>query len=352
MNTLYPGRIFPGRFEVVLYCLTDRYYAQTNKLFPAAMPTYRVFLLWGLFMAFLTTADAQNRRRTTQPSAANNGPIPVVTAPQTRLIESINFNSTLLNQAVRYSVYLPPDYYTSNRRYPVVYLLHGYGDDETGWIQFGGVDQVADAGIRSGELPPMIIVMPNGGSSWYINDYQNKVRYEDMFVQEFIAHIDSTFRTRPKRDFRGIAGLSMGGLGALVLAMHHPDLFGASAALSASARTDEMFTAIPDERYSTVFAPVFSGPATGQDRLTTTWKRNSPITLARSAPEGDLKRVRWFIDCGDDDALSAGNAMLHIELTNRQIPHEYRVRNGAHTWEYWRASLPDALKFIAAGFVN
>ena len=311
---------------------------------------FRFILFVSLLTLTLTTTEGQNRRRNTNQPPATNGPIPVVTAPETRLLESLQFGSSLLNREVRYSVYLPPDYYTSNRRYPVVYLLHGYGDDETSWIQFGEADRIADAGIKSGELPPMIIVMPDGGRSFYINDYQSKVRYEDMFVQEFIPHIDSSFRTRTGREFRAISGLSMGGFGALVLSMHHSELFGSCAALSGSARTDEMVMAIPDERYNQTFAPVFSGPATGQDRLTLTWKRNSPITLAKSAPEGDLKKVRWYIDCGDDDALSAGNALLHIALTERTIPHEYRVRDGAHEWSYWRTGLPDALKFLSHSF--
>lgn len=303
-------------------------------------------------LALLTTfAPAQSRRRQAESaSTAPNGPIPVVTAPQARLLESLTFSSSLLNRGVHYSVYLPPDYYTSNRHYPVVYLLHGYGNDEIAWVQFGEADRLIDAGIRSGELPPMIVVMPDGGGSYYVNDYQGKVRYEDMFVQEFVPFIDATYRTRPNRDFRAVSGLSMGGFGALVLAMHHAELFGSCAALSAAARSDEMFMAIPDERYNTVFAPVFSGPAKGEERLTTTWKRNSPITLAKSAPEGDLTKVRWYIDCGDDDSLSPGNALLHIALTDRKIPHEYRVRNGAHDWDYWRTGLPDALKFIAQSF--
>ncbi len=310
------------------------------------------FLLFGFLFLLTLTSQAQNRRRNAASEPGNNGPIPVVTAPQTHLLESLEFNSSLLNQAVRYSVYLPPDYYTANRRYPVVYLLHSYGDNETGWIQYGEVDRVADAGIRSGELPPMIIVIPDGGKTFYINDYQSKVRYEDMFVQEFLPHIDASFRTRASREFRAITGPSMGGFGSLVLAMHHPDLFAACASLSGSARTDETFAAIPDERYDQIFAPVFSGPAKGNDRLTLTWKRNSPINLARSAPEGDLRRVRWLIDCGDDDALSAGNAMLHIALTERKIPHEYRVRDGGHTWDYWRASLPGTLKFLSWSFMG
>lgn len=310
----------------------------------------RVALICALFTFSVITASAQSRRRAQLTAPQTNSPVPVVAAPQARLLESLRFNSSLLNQAINYSIYLPPDYYVSNRRYPVVYLLHGYGDNETGWVQFGEADRIADDKIKAGELPPMIIVMPNGGATFYINDYQNKVRYEDMFVQELIPHIDSSFRTRTQREYRAISGLSMGGFGSLVLAMHHPDLFGSCAALSASARTDEVFAAIPDERYNAQFAPVFSGPVKGEDRLTLTWKRNSPINLAKSAPQSDLNKVRWYVDCGDDDALSAGNAQLHIALLDRKIPHEYRVRDGAHTWTYWRTGLPDALKFMADSF--
>ena len=310
----------------------------------------RSFLLYSLLGMLAFTANAQSRRRAQLITPQNNGPVPVVSAPQTRLLESMIVNSSLMNRAIKYSIYLPPDYYTSNRRYPVVYLLHGLGDNEGSWIQFGEVDRIADAGIRSGELPPMIIVMPDAGVTWYVNDYQNKVRYEDMFVQELIPHIDSTFRTRTQREFRALSGLSMGGFGSLMLAMHHPDLFGSCAALSAAVRTDETFAAIPEERYNTVYGPIFSGSVKGQERLTVTWKRNSPINLAKSAPEGDLTKVRWYLDCGDDDALTVGNAMLHLALLDRKIPHEYRVRDGAHTWSYWRTGLPDALKFIAVSF--
>lgn len=310
----------------------------------------RSLLICLLASSLAITVSAQSRRRAQLTAPQANGPVPVVAAPQARLLESMVMNSSLMNQVVKFSIYLPPDYYVSNRRYPVVYLLHGYGDNETGWVQFGEADRIADAGINAGELPPMIIVMPNGGASWFVNDYQNKVRYEDMFVQELIPHIDSMFRTRTEREFRAISGLSMGGFGSLTLAMHHPNLFASCAALSAGIRTDEGFKNIPDERYNLVFAPVFSGPAKGEDRLTIAWKRNSPITLAKSAPEGDLMKVRWYIDCGDDDALTVGNSMLHLALLDRKIPHEYRVRDGAHTWTYWRTGLPDALKFIAQSF--
>ncbi|GAA4468929.1 alpha/beta hydrolase-fold protein [Nibrella saemangeumensis] len=308
------------------------------------------FILISLCAVISLTASAQSRRRNALTDAPANTPVPVVPAPQTRLLEGMRVSSTLLNRGIRYSIYLPPDYYTSNRRYPVVYLLHGYTDDETAWVQFGEADRLLDAGIRSGELPPMIVVMPDAGVTWYMNDYQNKVRYEDMFVQELIPHVDSTYRTRTKRDYRAISGLSMGGHGSLLLAMHHPELFASCAALSAAVYTDETIASMEEPTYNTIWASLLSGPVSGQDRLTAHWKRNSPLTLARSAPEGDLKKVRWYLDCGDEDFLSGNNALLHLALLDRKIPHEYRVRDGAHTWTYWRTGLTDALKFIATGF--
>ena len=304
-----------------------------------------------ILIAFLTLPAIGQSRRNANNASANlpQGPIPVVSDPKARLLESLRLNSSLLNRAVKYSVYLPPDYYVTNRRYPVVYLLHGYSDDETGWVQFGEADRIADAGIESGEIPPMIIVMPDAEVTWYMNDYQAKTRYEDMFMQEFIPHIDSTLRTRTNRAYRAVSGLSMGGHGSLLYAMHRPDLFGNCAALSAAVFTDESITGMDTTNYNRRFAFLL-GPGVGQERLTNHWKRNSPLTLAKSAPEGDLKRVRWWLDCGDDDFLTNANALLHIAFNDRKVPHEYRVRDGAHTWSYWRTGLPDALKFIGVGF--
>jgi len=312
--------------------------------------SFRLFLLSGLLVLTTLTTEAQLRRRERLTAPQTNGPVPVVSAPEAHLLESLRLNSSLLNRAVKYSIYLPPDYYVSNRRYPVVYLLHGYSDNETSWVQFGEADRILDEQIKSGALPPMIVVMPDGGVTWYMNDYQGKVRYEDMFVQEFIPHIDSLYRTRTQREYRALSGLSMGGEGSLLLAMHHPDLFGSCAALSAAVFTEETMANTPDDRYNNTFAMLFSGPVKGEERITTHFKRNSPLVLARSMPEADLKKVRWYMDCGDDDFLSDANATLHIELLKRKVPHEYRVRDGAHTWTYWRTGLPDALTFIATSF--
>src|SRR3954471_6547869 len=106
-----------------------------------------------------------------------------------KVIDEQNIKSDILKHNVKYTIYLPADYETSNRTYPVVYLLHGYGDDHTGWLQFGEVNRYADKAIADGTIPPMIIVMPDAGTSWYINNYNGKQSYEDFFFKEFIPTI-------------------------------------------------------------------------------------------------------------------------------------------------------------------
>lgn len=118
-----------------------------------------------------------------------------------------------------------------------MYLLHGYTDDETTWIQSGEVHLAADRAIAERKIPPMIIVMPDGGVAWYVNDYRNSVRYEDMFIQEFIPFIDAMYRTRPERGWRGVSRLSMGRWGTRIYTLHHPDLFSACAGFEQDRRT-------------------------------------------------------------------------------------------------------------------
>jgi len=265
--------------------------------------------------------------------------------------EGLKLPSKILGRDVAYAVYVPPDYASSARRYPVVYLLHGYTDDESGWIQFGEVGWAADRAIAAGEIPPMIIVMPDGGVSFYVNDAAGKVRWEDMFVQELIPHIDAAYRTRPSAEFRGVAGLSMGGWGTLIYAFRHPELFAAGAAFSAAVWSDEEIADMKQDRWDKLLGPMFGATGrAGKDRLTPHFRKYSPLDLARSLPEDSLKKVRYYVDCGDDDFLIKGNCALHAALVDRKIPHEFRVRDGGHTWSYWRTGIVDGLKFIGQSF--
>ena len=271
-------------------------------------------------------------------------------APQGQVLEGLRFPSPILGRDVKYAVYLPPDYGASTRRYPVVYLLHGYTDDESAWIQFGEVNAAADRAIAGREIPPMIIVMPDGGVTWYMNDFEGKVRYEDMFVQEFIPFIDATSRTRTAREYRGISGLSMGGWGALHLSMRHPDLFVACAAFSAAVWTEEDAAALDSRMYDRMFAGLFGPRPKEKGGVSSHFRKYNALDLAKTLAEADLKKVRYYLDCGDDDFLFKGNAALHVALGSRKVPHEFRVRDGGHTWSYWRTGIIDGLAFIGQNF--
>jgi enterochelin esterase-like enzyme len=159
--------------------------------------------------------------------------------PHGKVYEREIIKSNIMNKNVAYTVYLPADYETSSRTYPVVYLLHGYTDDNTGWLQFGEVNRYADKAIAEGTIPPMIIIMPNGDSSFYINSYDGKENYEDFFVKEFMPAVEKKYRIKAEKKFRGVAGLSMGGYGTLIYALKHPELFAAAAPFSAAVWDDD-----------------------------------------------------------------------------------------------------------------
>lgn len=263
--------------------------------------------------------------------------------------ESFKVKSAILGKEVEYSLYLPPDYEQSNRRYPVLYLLHGYTDDETGWTQFGEVKAIADRQLRKNQMASMIIAMPDGGVSWYINSSDNKVKYEDFFIKEFMPHIEATMRTRAEKRYRAIAGLSMGGHGAMIMALKHPELFSAVAPLSAGIITREEVISMPEERWNDVFGPPY-GKNKGEDRLSDHYNKNWVLALVENAEAESLKKVKYYIDCGDKDFLIKGNMTLHSLLIDKKVPHEFRVRDGVHNWEYWRKSLPEVFKFVSSGF--
>lgn len=263
-----------------------------------------------------------------------------------KVFESLVFESSKVDYPVEYSIYLPPDYDTSQRSYPVLYLLHGYSDDETGWIQFGEANMIADRGIANGDFPPCIIVMPDGKVSWYINSYDGKDPWEDMFIQEFIPFIEKEYRIRSKKEFRAIAGLSMGGNGALLLSMRNPDLFSSCVAMSAGTFTDEEI--LENNQYDRYFGNIYGPKSTGE--MGDYWKQHSPLHLVESVDKEELESIRFYIDCGDDDFLYKGNSALHVKMRDLEIPHEYRVRDGGHVWSYWRTGLFDGLKFISETF--
>lgn len=263
---------------------------------------------------------------------------------QSKVFDNLTMNSKILDMERNYAIYLPPDYETSSRSYPVLYLLHGLGDDQTGWIQFGEVKKIADNAIINGNATPMIIVMPdaNTGEVGYFNIPSKDWMYEDFFFNELMPYVESKYRIKSEKRFRAISGLSMGGGGTLTYALHRPDLFSAAAPLSsATGSTDVEESLKRIRRYGFEFT---------RDEMQALLKANHPLELIEDIPLNKLNSVRWYIDCGDDDYLFEDNSLLHIAFKKRGINHEYRVRDGAHTWAYWRESLPTVLEFVSAGF--
>ena len=271
---------------------------------------------------------------------------------QSKIMESLSMKSALLNTDVKYSIYLPDSYDYSTRQYPVVYLLNGYTGDETNWIQSGGMQRIVDHEINQGHIQEMIIVMPDGDDRLYMNRTDGTYPYEDMFMTELLPYIENQYRVRKGKRHTGISGLSMGGAGALKLALKYDQKFGVCAGFSAAIFTEKSVTGSDQEfmnRYISKAMPDMVD-AKGKKRLTKSYAEYDVLHLVRTKDPELLKTVKIYFDCGDDDFLSLGNAELHKELIERKIPHEYRVRDGAHTWPYWRESLPVGLKFISDSF--
>lgn len=266
------------------------------------------------------------------------------------LNQGLTLKSTILSKEVRYSVYLPADYETNTNSYPVLYLLHGYTDNDLAWVQLGNADKILDKMIGAGEIPPMIVVMPDAGTSWYINNYNNTVRYEDFFIQEFIPSIESLYRIKKERKYRAVGGLSMGGFGSIVYSFRHPQLFGAVTAFSSAIYTDEQTLAKTDEMWARTEAEVYGPGLKGMERFTKHFKSYNPLYFVKEIEPASLDGLRIYLDCGDGDYLFRGNAQFELMLNEKKIKHEYRVRDGLHNWEYWQMVLPYALKFIAEGY--
>ena len=271
--------------------------------------------------------------------------VSALSAQQGRVFDNLTMESEILGMERKYAVYLPPDYETSQRSYPVLYLLHGGGDDQTGWIQFGEVLMIADEAIANGTATAMVIVMPdaNTGGRGYFNDIKGEWRYEDFFFEEFLPYIEKKYRIRTDKRYRAISGLSMGSGGTFMYALHHPELFSSACPLSASCgplTLDDMDSYLERREIQ----------ADSKAQKETYFKQHSALALINDMPAEDIKSVRWYIDCGDDDFLYEGNSLVHIAMRKKDIPHEFRIRDGVHAWTYWRVSLPEVLAFVSERF--
>jgi len=262
-----------------------------------------------------------------------------------KVFDQLTHKSKILKTDRNFAIYLPPDYDTSQRSYPVLYLLHGAGDDQTGWVQFGEVLHIADKAITEGKATPMIIVMPDAFTTrlGYFNDIRGDWNFEDYFFEELMPYVEQTYRIKREKRYRAIAGLSMGGGGSFMYALRHPELFSSACPLSAYIGPRSVEEVIG-------FARNYLKYEVSEEDALNYFPKHNALSLIENMTKEQIESVRWYIDCGDDDFLYEGNSLVHIALRKKEIPHEYRVRDGGHTWTYWRESLPEVLKFVSDAF--
>jgi len=289
-----------------------------------------------------------------------------------------SFYAPALGVRKRFVVYLPPSYArNARRRFPVAYFLHGRTGNEADWVARGDLDVVADSAFAAG-IREMILVMPDGDNSFWSNwarsvDYDDcagdslleetaetfcvrSSGYGDYVARGLVALVDSAFRTQADRGHRVIAGLSMGGTGALVLALTYPDVFGAAASLSGVAaplylgpdpyRAPARYVESIDAWERELGRPLPRWRARwGED--STLWWRHDPARAARRLRlmGGTPPAIR--LDVGLDDLYLNQNRALHEVLTNLGLAHEYVERPGAHQWAYWRAHAGETLAWLA-----
>lgn len=277
------------------------------------------------------------------PASASSTAAAVVTTHA----DCLSVTSKILARRVNYCAVLPPSYDAEKtRRYSVLYLLHGLGDNEQFLIHAGGFNLIEDLWERH-QMAEFVIVTPAAEATFYINSRDGRQRYEDFFLKEFLPHIEQRYRTQSGRTSRGIGGISMGGYGALHIAFRHPQLFGSVGAHSAALLEKLPVIQSPDARqlaririlggaFGVPFDPVF-------------WKQNDPLTLARTAT---VTGIRIYFDCGNEDdyGFDAGAAALDRALSARHIAHEFHLYPGRHSWAYFAEHLPALLQFHARAF--
>ncbi|MDT7688910.1 MAG: hypothetical protein QOE46_1669 [Acidobacteriota bacterium] len=244
-------------------------------------------------------------------------------------VETIQLTSVLVEKTLPYRVVLPPRYglITSRAtRYPVLYLLHGWGGDYDSWVTHTEL-------ARYAAEHQLIIVTPEGGKGWYTDGVgAGAGKYESYILQELIPDVDSRFRTIGERRGRGVAGYSMGGYGALKLGFKHPEMFAfagsTSGALDAASRED-------DDSLMQTFG----------DSASATRAENDLPRLAREFPDARRGALPFlYLDCGLRDPWLAANRDFAATLAARGVAHEYRQLPGEHVWPYWDRQVREILR--------
>jgi S-formylglutathione hydrolase FrmB len=280
-------------------------------------------------------------------------PASTLAAAQSRIVCSA-LNSRILKRPVRYCVYLPSGYDSGGtdhpaRRYPVLYFLHGLGDNEQTLFNTGGWTLLDDLRNQH-KIGEFLIVAPDGRRSFYINSADGSDRYSDFFLQEFMPHIEGRYRIRTGRAGRAISGVSMGGYGALRFAFAYPELFSAVSAQSAALITESPQQLDAASQTGSpllgVLAPIFGKPISERH-----WNENSPFVLAGKNAAG-LRKMAIYFNCGREDnyGFEKGAAELDDELHKEGIRHEYHSYPGDHSLSYFLSHFEEVMEFHSKAF--
>jgi S-formylglutathione hydrolase FrmB len=269
-------------------------------------------------------------------------------------VECSALNTRILSGLLRYCALLPPGYDTVDAKhpaqhYPILYFLHGLGDNEQTLVKTGGLTVIDDF-RQQHKLGDFLIVTPEAQASFYVNSADGKVRYSDFFLQEFMPYIESKYRVRRERKARGITGISMGGYGALRFAFAHPELFSAVSAESAA-----LMTQSPQELSAAMHSDAsmarLMGWAFGNPINAAHWNENDPIVLAKKN-RSDIQRLAIYFNCGDHDdfKFNIGAEKLHQQLLAEDIKHQFHLYPGNHSSGYFLAHLGELLQFHDQAF--
>jgi S-formylglutathione hydrolase FrmB len=256
--------------------------------------------------------------------------------------------SRALGRDLVYALYLPPGYDESERRYPTLYLLHGVDGNHQEWLRRGYLRETLDALVADGRVAPMVVVMPEGDNSWYVDSKKvgGPGDFETAIAGDLVAHIDATLRTRSDRRSRGIGGLSMGGFGALRLAFHQPFRYGAAVAFSGALWARLRPDTVLGPREAAIFAGAFGSPFDAAR-----FARENPLAMVDElSAASDPPAV--FLTVGDQDRfkLYLDTFQLFQRMRERGLPVEMRMTAGDHDWKTWAAELGDALLFFDRQF--
>ncbi|CAE6838667.1 alpha/beta hydrolase [Paraburkholderia aspalathi] len=246
---------------------------------------------------------------------------------------SRSFHSQALGRDWAYTIYLPTGYRHDAARIPVLYLLHGNNGDANDWLTQGHLQTTADALIEHKEIPPVAIVMPQGGTDWYVD---RKEKMETAFFSDLLPEIETRYAVATQRSGRMIGGVSMGGFGALRYAMTQPEHFCGALLLSPAIYANEPPLASAARRVGVFGDRQFDPHVWHALNYPAQWERYM------SQPY----RLPMFIAAGDDDlAIQADASSLYTHLRLAGNPAALRIIDGGHTWDVWSALLPAALKY-------